>query len=218
MTEWQRSESEMERLRSDARHLTDELTAMLDARNRIAEIDRELLEIKPEQFYFGEYYRSRRSRPDGAEKLVKLPSRKLLALWLEYENNSGRKVGFFRKLLISIQFSMSAVNLFGDIPEAVIPFLQNLYYQNKISELKAEKRTLESRLVNYQFEKKMEELRQTSMILFRAELARRYSWRMPRRRFESRDFRGNSEEFTKEYPVILSITYSCPTLNYHFIA
>ena len=70
---------------------------------------------------------------------------------------------------------MSAVNLFGDIPEAVIPFLQNLYYQNKISELKAEKRTLESRLVNYQFEKKMEELRQTSMILFRAELARRYS-------------------------------------------
>ena len=208
MTEWQRSESEMERLRSDARHLTDELTVMLDARNRIAEIDRELLEIKPEQFYFGEYYRSRRSRPDGAKKLVKLPSRKLLALWLEYENNSGRKVGFFRKLLISVQFSMSAVNLFGDIPEAVIPFLQNLYYQNKISELKAEKRTLESRLVNYQFEKKMEELRQTSMILFRAELARRYSWRMPRRRFESRDFRGNSEEFTKEYPVILSTTYS----------
>ena len=31
---------------------------------------------------------------------------------------------------------------------------------------------------------------------------------MPRRRFESRDFRGNSEEFTKEYPVILSTTYS----------
>ena len=38
MTEWQRSESEMERLRSDARHLTDELTAMLDARTELPKL------------------------------------------------------------------------------------------------------------------------------------------------------------------------------------
>ena len=54
----------------------------------------------------------------------------------------------------------------------------------------------------------MEELTQKSLRLFRAELATRYHWRNNRRCFEKNDFRRNSEEFTREYPVVLSTTYS----------
>ncbi len=218
MSSWARSEAEIEALRGCARSIADELKEMLEARNRIAQIDRELLEIKPEQFYFGEYYRSRRVSPAGTERLGRLSSRKLLSLWLEYENNAGKEIGFFKRLFLSIRFSRAAVSLFGSVPEAAIPFLQNLYYKNKIAELRTEKEALGSRLKNYHFETKMEELRQISMTLFRAELAQRYHWHLPRRRFDNRDFRGNSEEFTKEYPVVLSTTYSIKgTLSTDFV-
>ena len=54
----------------------------------------------------------------------------------------------------------------------------------------------------------MNELTQKSFQLFKAELAAKYEWKTNRRRFESNDFRRNSDEFTHEYPVILSTTYS----------
>ena len=218
MASWVKSGAEIETLQGRVRSTADELKAMLEARNRIAEIDRELLEIKPEQFYFGEYYRSRKATLAGTERLDRLSSRKILSLWLEYESNAGKEISFFKKIFLSIRFSRAAVSLFGSVPETAIPFLQNLYYQNKITELQAEKKSLEDRLKNYRFDTKMGELRQTSMTLFRAELAQRYRWRLPRQRFENRDFRVNSEEFTKEYPVVLSTTYSIKgTLSTDFV-
>ena len=64
----------------------------------------------------------------------------------------------------------------------------------------------------------MAELTEKSLRLFQAELSERFDWRKPRRRFEIRDFRGKSKEFNREYPVILSTTYSIKgTLNFEHI-
>lgn len=54
----------------------------------------------------------------------------------------------------------------------------------------------------------MDELTQKSLRLFRAELATRYHWQSDRQRFEKNDFRQKSAVFTREYPVVLSTTYS----------
>lgn len=64
------------------------------------------------------------------------------------------------------------------------------------------------RCPHYAFDAKMDELTQKSLRLFRAELAARYHWKSGRRRFEKNDFRWHSAEFTCEYPVVLSTTYS----------
>ena len=61
---------------------------------------------------------------------------------------------------------------------------------------------------------KMEELTERSLRLFRAELSNAYQWKEERQTFEMRDFRGKSNEFNREYPVVLSTTYSIKgTLN-----
>lgn len=195
-------------LGQEVRRLTEELTTMLESRNRMAQIDQELLSLKPEQFFFEEYYNSRESVPFAPGQLTKLPSGKILSLWLEYEANSGKKIGFFKKLLFVIRYSTAALKLFEGVPESVIPCLQKLFYQNKISELQKEKKALEESLKNYRFEDKMDELRRKSMILFKAELAKRYHWKSARICFGKTSFRGHSADFTKEYPVILSTTYS----------
>ena len=93
-------------------------------------------------------------------------------------------------------------------PELAIPYLQSQFYSVKRRELEAEKQELNRKLERYAFNAKMDELTQKSLRLFRAELATRYHWRNNRQCFEKNDFRRNSVEFTREYPVVLSTTYS----------
>lgn len=195
-------------INKDVAQLSEELNDMLDSKNRIAEIEQELLALKPEQFYFEKYYKGKPTIRIDTKQLSKFTSDKLLSLWLEYEFNSGKKIGFFKKLFICIRFSKLALSLFSQVPENTIPFLQNLYYKNKITELYEEKKTLEAKLQSYHFDSKMIELREKSMKLFKSELAYRYQWQQPRVIFEKNDFRGKSDEFNKEYPVILSTTHS----------
>lgn len=208
MGSWAQDKESEEKLNKEVQQLSEELNTMLSSRNRIAEIEQELLALKPEQYYFEEYYAGKRSVKVDPRQLSKLGSGKLLSLWLEYEGNSGQKIGLLKKIIFSIRFSRAALVLFSHIPEETIPFLQDLYYKNKISELQKEKQNLEIKLRDYRFDDKMKELGNKSMQLFKAELARRYHWQQPRQIFEKSDFRGHSDEFNKEYPVILSTTYS----------
>jgi len=192
----------------DVAQLSEEINTMLNSRNRIAEIDQELLALKAEQFYFEKYYEGKRTIRFDAKRLSQLTSDKLLSLWLEYEFNSGKRIGLFKKLFISIRFNRAALSVFSHVAEDAIPFIQGLYYKNKMAELHEEKKSLEAKLRDYHFDAKIKELREKSMKLFKAELAYRYQWQQPRMIFEKTDFRGKSEEFNREYPVILSTAYS----------
>ena len=208
MGSWVLDKETEEKLNKEVLKLSEELNSMLASRNRIAEIDQELLALKPEQFYFDEYYDSKRSVRVDAQQLSKLTSGRLLDLWIEYEYNAGQRMGLFKKFVFRIRFSKAALVLLSHLPEEAIPFLQDLYYKNKISELLEEKQNLENKLHDYRFDIKMKELGSKSMQLFKAELVHRYRWQRPRTVFEKKDFRGNSDGFNKEYPVILSTTYS----------
>lgn len=146
MQSWDLEKEAEEKLNREVSLLSEELNAILSFRNRIAEIEQELLELKPEQFYFEEYYAGKQGAIVDARQLSKLPSGKLLSLWLEYEHNAGQKIGFFKKLLFSFRFSRAALSLFSHIPEDAIPFVQKLYYKNKISELQEENAIIGSQI------------------------------------------------------------------------
>ena len=208
MSGWILPKESHDKLSAEVQQLSEELNSMLDSRNRIAQIEQELLALKPEQFYFEEYYKTKGKVAIDSLTLSKLPSGKLLLLWLEYEYNADKKPGFFKRLLIALRFSRAALAIFKYVPEEAIPFLQDLFYKTKLQELQEEKQALEEKLRNYRFKERMEELRAKSMKLFKAELAQRYAQNPNRAIFEKKDFRGASEAFVAEYPVILSTTYS----------
>ena len=218
MSGWVLRKEVFEKLNAEVQQLSNELDGMLHSRNRIAQIEQELLALKPEQFYFEEYYKTKGKVGSGSASLANLPSGKLLTLWLEYENNAEKKLGFFKRLLIAFRFSRASLAIFKHIPEEAIPFLQDLYYKTRLHELQEEKKMLETQLKDYRFTAKMDELRKKSMMLFKAELAQHYRWQVSRRVFEKKDFRGASADFTKEYPIILSTTYSIKgTLSMDFV-
>lgn len=218
MSSWVLQREIFEKLNAEVQQLSNELDGMLNSRNRIAQIEQELLALKPEQFYFEEYYKTKGKIGNGSVSLANLPSGKLLTLWLEYENNAEKKLGFFKRMLIAFRFSRASLAIFKHIPEEAILFLQDLYYKTRLHELQEEKKMLETQLKDYRFTAKMDELRKKSMMLFKAELAQHYRWQVSRRVFEKKDFRGASDEFTKEYPVVLSTTYSIKgTLSMDFV-
>ena len=214
MGEWILGQEEKTRLNREVTALSKELNAMLNAKNRIAEIEQEFLQLRPEQHYFDEYYRTYAQAP--RENLSGLSSQKILNLWLEYEQHAEHesRLGLLKKLSIMFRFNLSALKIFLQSPELVIPYLQRQFYVVRQRELTEERIQLEQRLANYSFSEKMEELTEKSLRLFRTELSNAYPWKEERQTFEMRDFRGRSNEFNREYPVVLSTTYSIKgTLN-----
>ena len=218
MTAWSMEPEEKAHLDQEVTALSNELSEMLNAKNRIAAIEQELLQLTPEQHYFGEYYSTYAQAP--RDEVKGLSSQKILSLWLEYEQHAEQenKLGLLKKISILFRFNRSALKVFLQEPELVIPYLQRQFYVVRQQELMEEKAQLEKNLEQYAFEEKMAELTEKSLKLFQAELCEKYHWQEARQCFEMRDFRGKSGEFNREYPVILSTTYSIKgTLNFEHV-
>ena len=215
MSAWVLEPEEKSQLDQVVTELSKELSEMLNGKNRIAAIEQELLQLTSEQHYFGEYYSTYAQAPK--DEVKGLSSQKILSLWLEYEQHAQleSKLGLLQKISILFRFNRSALKVFLQAPELVIPYLQRQFYVVRRQELMEERAQLEKKLEQYAFDKKMKELTEKSLRLFRAELSEKFHWQEHRKCFEIRDFRGRSQEFNREYPVILSTTYSIKgTLNF----
>lgn len=227
MAGWKLDSESERKLSEEIKFLSKELDKMLIKKNRIAEIEQTLLELKPEQHFFNQYFATFSQVPSG---LIRgLSSQKILSFWLEYEQSVGQssKLGKLKRalsllrrydqfseqhnnlgLLKKISLKLSTLKTFVCCPEVVIPFLQKQFYIVKKSELQSEIEQLKKDLDNYSFEAKLEELSQKSLQLFRSKLAKRFSKQKERAKFDWGDFYQNADNFNGEYPVILSTTYS----------
>lgn len=112
MSDWEMPIEERQQLDQDTTALSKELNEMLNAKNRIAEIEQEFLRLNPEQHYFEEYYATYSDAP--TESLDKLSSQKILALWMEFEQHAEQetRLGLLQKLSIMFRFNRNALKLF----------------------------------------------------------------------------------------------------------
>lgn len=208
MSDWTMEPEEKKRLAREISVLSEEISKMLNAKNRVAAIEQELSELSAEQHHFGEYYSG---RAQGFQNEVKgLSSRKILSLWLEYERyaETRRGLGLLRKLSVMLRFSRSALKIFRCNPDRGIPYLQSRFYAARRQELMKAQARLEKQLERCAIPEKMEELTEKSLKLLRADVCGAVSGKRERPRFEMCDFRGRSRDFNREYPVVLSTAYS----------
>lgn len=184
MSAWVMEPEEKSQLDQEVTVLSKELGEMLNAKNRIAAIEQELLQLTPEQHYFSEYYNTYAQAPK--DEVKGLSSQKILSLWLEYEQHAQQesKLGLLQKISILFRFNRSALKVFLQTSELVIPYLQRQFYVVRRQELAEEQAQLERKLVQYAFDEKMAELTEKSLRLFRAELGEKFHWQEPRQCFE----------------------------------
>lgn len=89
----------------------------------------------------------------------------------------------------------------------VIERLESAYYVARKFEIEQEIDVIEQQLLSVDVKESAEELRQSSLQILKQEIAKRYG---AGRRvvFTRKDIKAKTEEFLKEYPIVLSTTYS----------
>lgn len=172
----------------------------------------QLSEIVTEQKHFLSY--GDLQIPSEIQKLK--TSQEALEMWLlcETESIELNKNKFYvflkrifnfllfnrRKILIEKMAKNSSI-------DSLIKSLQKRFYELKMAELGKSVSELTHQLDSFAFNDKLKEYTEGSVRIFKSYLASKYSGK-DRKTYEVDDLRENSESFIKDYPVILSTTYS----------
>jgi superfamily I DNA and/or RNA helicase len=209
INDWFIPHSEFEMLKSTLKESHQKLNQMLEYQNKRAVLQQEISIFKTEYEYFNQYYTASNFKTPKLKSFFKYSSDKILKILVEYKQNIIKGKITFRERLHNLFFrGIFNINFYMYPPEIIISFLQKMFYEKKIQEVKKEINELSSKLENYSFENEMREYTKRSMDLFKSKLAERYSLGGNRQIFSNDALWKNFHAFIKEYPVILSTTHS----------
>ncbi len=184
-----------------------QLSVNLDKKNELASLKLQIDNIKTEYKHFKE------TDKDKTEKKIEfkknITSEKILELWifLEIFEKNRKKINFIRRLIFRLKYGIKNKAFYTNSLDEMIFICQSEYYPTKIRELSNRIELLEHSLTNFAFDSKMKEYTEMSMKLLKAELCNRYN-QQKRKQYTNSDLRNKSDEFIKDYPVIMSTTYS----------
>lgn len=189
--------------------LEDSLLTMLDRNNKISKLNQNISSLKVEQKYFNEAHKHKFENIDVLDGTRIYSSDNILRLWNALENSfkGKKKISFILKLKYLLIYRININKYFKINVDNLIAYLKSVFYEYRISELKKEKGELKSLLKDYKFEEKLDELNFLSEKILKHAIARKYT-ESERVLFTDNDLTAKNEAVVKEYPVILSSTYS----------
>lgn len=141
--------------------------------------------------------------------LEKRTSSKLMRLLHLYRMiiERGHKPSILFRLRWSILLGYKFFSFLKEESHQVIASLESAYYHIRKTELEQEMDNLAKHIQSVNMEERMKELCSSSLRLLRDQLAKKYGTGV-RNIFKLEDLRWRTEDFLKEYPVVLSTTYS----------
>lgn len=146
---------------------------------------------------------------DDNEWLESKSSSKLMSLLNLYHmiTESGRKPGVWFRIKWAFSLGMKMFSFLNSKPSFVIASLEAAYYLSRKREIEQELASIETTLKAIDIKQCTQDLRSSSLALLKCKVAKHYK-NSARRKFTIKDIKPRSEEFLKEYPVVLSTTYS----------
>ena len=207
---WQMDMNKQSELRERIRSHIRELADIFSKQERLAQIRLELDSLLLEIRYFQQYCSIIDSVCSEIKPRRSLTSQKLMQLWLEcYEfSEKERVVSFWYRIKSIIVYGIADWYFYKNNLATIITLLQSLFYQALKSELSDEIAKLEKELDAIDAKKTMNELTDWSMDYLRAKLFERYGSKPNRAIFTGEDLWKKSGDVVKEYPVLLSTTFS----------
>ena len=135
-------------------------------------------------------------------------SKKLMSFRLQYGilTEKEQKFSLLQKLKWSFTLGFKVYKFLEAKPEAIINALETAYYISRKREIENELCTIETSLKTIDIQQRVKELRQLSLKALKNTIVKRFTGE--RKRFSLKTIKPQTEEFLKEYPVVLSTTYS----------
>lgn len=185
-----------------------QLKKVFDNQEKLAALRQELSQLDTEYEHFKEYVNESDVNTDIIISKKKLSSKECMNLWIECQSISenNRKIGLLFRLRAYLKYGIMKNFYKHDISKIITTF-QNIYYRTKRMELADEISNIENYL-NGVSKNLTNELCEISMEVLRDKLARKYNTNSARPQFNEEDLWKNSDAVLKEYPVILSTTFS----------
>lgn len=142
----------------------------------------------------------------ASKPLSALSSEEIMSLWQSIQFEIDRKdfLGFLFKLKIFFKFHIGSYKFWKIESSKLIATLKELYYKNRIQELKNE--ILEKEELKKKFN--AERLYASSLDYLRYKINKRYGKNEKRKVFTDKDLDKTESGFYQEYPIVLSTTFS----------
>lgn len=187
-----------------------ELDRYLKKRNELSLLSSELDALVKEFQHFQDYYRSLPAAKHLPLFTKRTAAESYLAFAAEYEQLKGTRPikRAFRKILLKLSYGIKGFSFLNCPVDALVSHCQNRYYLCKIEELQKKETVLQAELERYNLDGMMSRYAFLSMGMFKAYLAKKYDDRRQRKQFVAADLWKHPEVFIREYPVVLSTTYS----------
>lgn len=145
---------------------------------------------------------------DNHKWLFNKPSKKLMSVRLQYGilMENSKKVCHFQMLKWSFALGFKIYKLLKSEPQTIIKAFESAYYVARKRELENELLSIENSLKTIDISQRVTDLRQLSLKVLKNSVAKRFTGE--RKRFTLTSIKPQTEAFLKEYPVVLSTTYS----------
>ncbi len=186
---------------------SSQLSENLNKKNELADLKLQIENLKTEYEHFKQIDNNKIENNTVFKKNI--TSKKILKLWFSLENTEEkrRKLNFIQKIIYQLKYGIKDKAFYTKTLDEMISICQAKYYATKIYELSYKIEFLENSLKNFAFDNKMEEYTNMSMQLLKNELYKRYK-KQKRALYSISELRNKSNKFIKDYPVVMSTTYS----------
>lgn len=194
-------------IKAKTKTLVTQLSQNLHKKNELASLQLQIEHFKIEFEHFKEAHKGKNEKHVVLNQ--NLSSKKILELWISLEAlaEKGKRINFIRRFIYRLKYGIKDKTFYTNSFDKMILVCQVKYYETKILELTNRCEFLELSLMNFAFDDKMKECTAMSMQLLKAELCKRYD-QQKREPYTIKELRQKSEAFIKDYPVIMSTTYS----------
>lgn len=135
-------------------------------------------------------------------------SKKLMSFRLQYGilTEKGQKFSLLQILKWSFALGLKVHKFLKAKPETIINVLETAYYVSRKREIENELCTIVTSLKTIDIQQRVKDLRQFSLKALKNTIAKRFTGE--RKKFTIKTIKPQTETFLKEYPVVLSTTYS----------
>ncbi|SCZ80505.1 AAA domain-containing protein [Pseudobutyrivibrio xylanivorans] len=208
LSSWRKDVSDRNLLR-EIDFIATQLQKVYQLKEDIANLKLEKHDVELEAKHFEEFYDENVDDFNAIKIRGNIPSEKVMMLWLEIQDRAdrGKNLSLFQKLRSVFVYGIANWDFYKQDLSKIISVLQRLYYKNKLIELENELSNIERELENSNAADE-NILEKQSLEYLKSFIEKKYDWKKARVQFDSDDLYKNSESVLREYPIVLSTTFS----------
>lgn len=202
-------EKEKKKLQTQVKRLNIILNKLLEKKNRQAELIKELDEYKLEQQYFEEYYKEQNIKEINKLDFYNKTDDRIIQFLIDTQMKNEGKIKFdwIYEIKMLLKYGIKDLQKLNENLIENILLLQKEYYEIKIEKIEKELDEINKTLKKYKFEKLQEKHQVISERLFKNKIYNKYIYSKIDK-YTLKNYQKNIKEFVKQYPIVLSTTYS----------